>query len=264
MNETLRNIILWIFSERAREIKQSLSQRLTSIKNAPIFCMRYIRASLTWKGKVHRLSSSAEGLKLHLGCGEHNHPGMLNCEYRATKAADVVMDCGNLSRFKDKSASIIFSHAFFEHLYKEQQMILLKDIFRVLKDDGMLIFMGIPDFQVIAEYYINQRQGIKRIGDTFDLYHVYRYTHGDPEIAPAYWLQQLHKSLFDKTYIENLLFKAGFKTFVIFNYCYPDEDIPLNLGFIASKQDKMIKLKDDLLPFSEYFANIEEIMPWSK
>lgn len=261
MRENIKAIAIKIFGERgARKLKKLyFHNTIKSLQLIHNFAKR-AESRLTWQYKVTKHISKYGTLKLHLGCGDQYYPDMLNCEYRATKAADLVMDCGNLSMFKDKNVSLIFSHAFFEHLYKKQQIPLLEDCYRVLKDEGVLIFLGIPDFQVIAEAYLRKASGIKRLGDTFDLYHVYRYTHGDPELALTWWTQQLHKSLFDKSYIELLLKEVGFNNPIIFNYCYPGENIPLNLGFIAGKKKINKDIKSILTPFSEYFANLDEII----
>ncbi len=202
-------------------------------------------------------------LRLHLGCGEKHIEGMINCEYRNTEAADIVMDCSRLTQFDDKSAELIFSHAFFEHLYRNQQKELLDECNRVLNDDGIIVFLGIPDFYVISNAYVNGEAGI--VSKTFDLFHVYRYSHGNPEMAPDYWLQQLHKSLFDKEYVEFLLKQSNFNHYVIFNYCYPGEKIPLNLGFVAFKLHSDINIKkvdfeQILYPFSDNFNDINEVV----
>lgn len=255
-----------ILGERGRKvIDHSLIKLFSFFKTAPVNLYRRIFKSLTWKVKVAMLLKSPGGLKLHLGCGDQNIKGMCNCEYRPTKAADVVMDCGRLSRFKDNSVSLVFSHAFFEHCYRKLQLPLLKDCYRILKkNDGVLIFLGIPDFEVIAESYLNRVPGHPGRSDVFDLYQVYRYSHGDPEMTPTYWIEQLHKSLFDKKHIKELLSMSRFNNWAIFNYCYPGENIPLNLGFVAWKSkpvDQRKELKELLSLFDEQqhcFANIDE------
>lgn len=241
-----------------REIMDSMRKMLNIFSVPYLYILKWTKNS-TGRLKMHSMTASHGGLNIHLGCGDRHISGMLNCEYRATRAADVVMDCGNLKRFKSQSARMIFSHAFFEHLYRNQQLPLLQDCFRVLKDDGILVFLGIPDFEVIAKHYLSHSPGIK--GPIFDLYNVYRYTHGDPEIAQGYWLEQLHKSIFDKRYLTTLLSSAGFTNVTIFNYCYPGESIPLNLGFIAGKSGKVseIEIKGVLEPFKEYLDNVDDI-----
>lgn len=219
----------------------------------------FLRTTLTWRATAKKLATRQGGLKLHLGCGNRHHNDMLNCEYRPSSAADVVMDCGDLSRFKNGSVNQIFSNAFFEHLYRSQQIPLLRHCHRVLDENGTIVFLGIPDFRVIAEHYIQKAPGLKGVGEVFDLFHVYRYTHGDPEFAIGYWLEQLHKSLFDKEYIEYLLSSAGFQGWSIFNYCYPGEDIPLNLGFVAWKDQPKQSLREVLKPFNDYISDIKTI-----
>jgi hypothetical protein len=239
-----------------QSINFSLQTTVNVFRQSKYFHRKFL-SCLTWKYKVAFQKSKHGYIKLHLGCGDKRFGDMVNCEYRATAAADIVMDCGNLSRFKGNSVHLIFSHAFFEHLYKKQHISFLKDCYRVLTTEGILIFLGIPDFQVIAESYLKKAPGIKGVGNTFDIYHAYRYTHGDPEIAPSYWLEQLHKSLFDKAYVEDLLLKAGFGNYSIFNYCYPGEEIPINMGFAAFKGKPDKNIKELLFPFKEYFANLE-------
>ncbi|PYI51603.1 class I SAM-dependent methyltransferase [Paenibacillus flagellatus] len=201
-------------------------------------------------------SGNPAGLRLHLGCGEHRMEGMVNCDCRRTSATDLVTDCATLTPFRDDSADLIFSNAFFEHLFVFQQLDHLKNCRRVLRDDAPLVYLGIPDFEIVADAYLRQLPGIT--GERFDLYHVYRYTHGDPEQTPDWWLQQLHKSLFDKRYVDSLLEAAGFKSRVVFNYRYPGEDIPLCLGFVAYKNPHPIDLREVLSPFRPYLGGVPD------
>ncbi len=240
-------------------MKMNVFQR---ILRSPYFFAYSFMKNILWRNKVYALIKSGVGINLHLGCGDRHINDFLNCEYRPTKAADVVMDCGDLSRFRSDTVGKIFSHAFLEHLYRPQQLPLFMDCFRVLKNNGIVIFLGIPDFEVIARNYLAQTSGV-RGGGVFDLYNVYRYTHGDPEISPTYWLEQLHKSLFDKDLLSDLLTNAGFNSFIIFNYCYPNEIIPLNLGFIAQKSSNYsnyASIIEYLMPYKEYVADIDSII----
>jgi len=251
MNELATKLILRVVGERARDAYGSLLRTVRSLRTALLAWPRRLRSSLSCRARARKLSCSPEGLQLHLGCGERRFEQMLNCEYRATGAADVIMDCADLSRFRDNSVSLIYSHSFFEHLYHNQQIPLLRDCHRVLREDAPLIFLGIPDFELVAKSYLKGVPGIPKYGEVFDLFHVYRYTHGNPEMAHGYWLEQLHKSLFDKKYVAELLSRAGFKYATIFNYCYPGEDIPLCLGFVAWKSKPTKDVEEVLLPFRD-------------
>lgn len=98
-----------------------------------------------------------------------------------------------------------------------------------------MFYIGIPYFPEIARLYLENGPGI--VGEKFDLFHVYRYTHGDPEsVHPSGWFEQLHKNLFDGPELTHLLNESGFESSVIFNYAYPGEEkTAVNCGFLASK-----------------------------
>mgnify|MGYP001591660381 CR=1 FL=1 len=191
---------------------------------------------------------------LHLGCGDIRLTNCINVDYRATHATDITHDCSNLEIFPEKSFSAVYSNAFFEHLYINQRIPCLKSIYRVLKDDGFVMFTGIPDFKNVARAYLNK----EKITDSkvFDLDMVYRFTHGKPERCPAWWLAQLHKSLFDKEIISDLLRESNFVNSVIFKYRTVSENIPVSLGFIGFKQKSRYKtsmswLKQQLKHYSK-------------
>jgi hypothetical protein len=110
-----------------------------------IFCL--LVKKLTGHHKLKSAITSKREIRLHLGCGDDHLPGYLNCDYRLTNAADVIMDCNSLRKFKNISVTEVFSHAFFEHLYKAQQLPFLIDCHRVLKENGYIFFLGIPDLK---------------------------------------------------------------------------------------------------------------------
>jgi hypothetical protein len=164
--------------------------------------------------------------------------GFVNLDVRETDATDIVHDCSNLSIFPDESAILVFSHAFFEHLYRGQHVPLLAEIRRVLHADGCVFICGIPDFEVIARAYLERAPG--NVSRVFDLFEVYRYTHGDPEQRPEWWLAHLHKSLFDGRELRIQLGEAGFAAPRIFRYAFQSEPNPVNLGFVAMKNNQPV------------------------
>lgn len=173
-------------------------------------------------------------MRVHLGCGDDRQPDFVNIDARPTEATDVTMDLIR-PRFSPSSVSFAFSNAFFEHLYRDSRLPHLRAIYESLQDDGICSYIGIPYFRNVAKYYLDRAPGT--LGPVFDLYNVYRYTHGDPEQVPQWWLGQLHKSLFDENELSNLLKGAGFETFVLFCYGYPGDanELPVTMGFYATK-----------------------------
>lgn len=184
-----------------------------------------------------------ENKGLHVGCGDIRISNLINMDSRPTVATDIVANSTNLSIFPSNSFLVVFSNAFFEHLYKEDRVLHLTDLKRTLKKNGMAIYLGMPDFEVIARSYLGNVPGI--LYKKFDVNEAYRYTHGNPEQADGWWLEQLHKSLFDTKSLTKLLEESGFRNFVIFDYAFRTESIPLNMGFIAFKTKPKLRITEN-------------------
>lgn len=188
-------------------------------------------------------------LRLHLGCGDDRLTGFVNVDYRLTQATDVTMDLA-LPRLGAGTVAFAFSHAFFEHLYRNARLPHLQRVRQSLEPRGVCCYIGIPYFRNIARFYLEGAPGI--VGASFDLFNVYRYTHGDPEHAPGWWLGQLHKSLFDEHELDRLLRESGFLSFVQFSYAYPGEpkELPVTMGFYATLDPRgPNQLREDCLSF---------------
>ena len=198
--------------------------------------------------QLHRNQNNSEGwLKLHVGCGNVRLNGFTNVDLRPTDAVDARGHASDLSAFADGSVRLLFAHALFEHVFLAHHLMVLSEWRRVLAEAGSVICLGIPDFEAVARLYLDKAAGV--VGERFDLHNVYRYTHGEPEHAcppawatfdplrrpnagPSGYLPQLHKALFDASYVRNLTRSAGFST-AVFRYAYPGEEHALNLGFVA-------------------------------
>jgi predicted SAM-dependent methyltransferase len=172
---------------------------------------------------------------LHLGCGDIRLDGFVNVDIRQTPATDMTLD---LNEFELAPESIegFFSNAFFEHIYRLKREAHLRSVLRALDPTwGFACYIGMPYFKNIARCYVEGRPGV--LGPKFDAFEVYRYTHGDPESQPTWWLEQLHKSLFDEDELAKVLDAAGFPSYTIFAYGHPSEtvELPITIGFYASK-----------------------------
>ena len=194
-----------------------------------------IRRGLSALGNPGRVAAlqRQRSLRVHLGCGSDRLPGFVNIDARATAATDVVMDL-TLPRLAPGSVALAFSNAFFEHLYRLSRAPHLRRVREALTGEGVCCYIGIPYFRNVARLYIERGPGTA--GPVFDLDNVYRYTHGDPEHQPAWWLGQLHKSLFDEEEIAGLLEDSGFGSSVVFCYGYPGDthEVPVTMGFYAT------------------------------
>jgi len=173
-----------------------------------------------------------EDVRLHLGCGDKKFNGYVNIDIVPTEGTDVVMNISkDLHLIPPNIASEIRLDGVFEHLYRYDQNSTLQDFHRILKKGGKLCINHLPDFDTIIKAYLNKEKGI--VGEVFDLFNVYRYTHGEPK--PENSPQQLHKDLFTKDTIRDLLESQGFQIEILENRVFSGEEIPIGISIEAIK-----------------------------
>ncbi|MGK9477098.1 methyltransferase domain-containing protein [Melioribacter sp. OK-6-Me] len=172
---------------------------------------------------------SSDMIKLHLGCGDKILDDYINIDLYNNNA-ELKLDITNLDYFKDDSVDEIFMNAVFEHLYTFEQIPALKEWRRILKPGGKLIINSIPDFDIVVDAYVNKKPG--NVSEVFNLYEVSRYTHG--EYNSGNKLGQIHKDIFTKEKIIQLLKDTGFDVISIKNVNWEDEPIPCNINVIAT------------------------------
>ena len=178
------------------------------------------------------VTSFPRPLKLHLGCGNVRRDGWVNIDLVPTPATDLVGDVTRLVEFEDASVQEIRMEAVYEHLFRHERLAALKEWNRVLVPNGTLSIDYIPDFDVIAEHYVNRRPGV--LAPIFSLEEVYRYTHGDPVAWNA--PEQLHKDVFTRESVTADMTASGFDRVSCENVCFRNETIPLNLNVTARKK----------------------------
>ncbi len=171
-------------------------------------------------------------VKLHLGCGEKILDGYINIDLYNPKA-ELNLDIEDLSYFEDNSVSEIFMNAVFEHIYTFQQMPCLLEWKRVLKPNGLLRIDSIPDFDIYAKAYFDKARG--NVSEVFDLYEVSRYTHGEYKKENKFG--QIHKDIFNKAKVRQLITDAGFEIEKLENVHWEDEPVPCNINVRARKPE---------------------------
>jgi SAM-dependent methyltransferase len=174
--------------------------------------------------------------KLHVGCGNTRLEGFVNIDVRQTKATDVVHDCSDLSFFDAGSFNVVFAHSFFEHLRHDAMLGFLKSTLQVLSPGGIMVLLGIPNFRVVAEEYL--QGGEIRAGMKFGIDEVARFTHVPwdrrTELSDQELWAWMHKSPLDPGELLRLVVAGGFPSALVFGYTYPNELIKLNMGVMAS------------------------------
>jgi len=171
-------------------------------------------------------------IKLHLCCGGKKYAGYVNLDIVPLEDTDGIMNIPqDLFLVPSGVVSEILIENGFEHFYRYQQNDFLKECYRILVKGGRLIIKGIPDFDLIADAYLNKTQG--NVSETFDLHEVYRLTHGDP--VPRNSPHQLHKDIFTKGSIGELLKRHKFVIEEIQDKIFPGENIPVGFDAVAVK-----------------------------
>lgn len=186
-------------------------------------------------------------LNLNVGAGGRLIPGFDSVDVRHVRGARRG-HAADLSFAPDGAVRTLFANAVLEHLYVAHHLAAIREWKRVIDpEQGCVVLLGIPDAEQISRLYLERQPGI--VGPRFDLYHVYRYTHGDPELAaertwqrwnparrrdsaPRGFMPQLHKAPLDAAYVGGLFARVGLHA-DLFNYAYPGESYPLNLGVVA-------------------------------
>lgn len=192
-------------------------------------------------------------MKYHFGCGTDILPGYVNCDTQDFPGVDLVTDLSrpNLS----DGVGEVFSNAFYEHLYLKDRVPHLRSVYKSLSDTGIINYMGMPFFPGIADAYLHGAPGTIR-GQSFDLYHVYRYTHGAPEETGEY-LPQLHKGLFDVPEIDRIFEEVGIDYAAVYKYCYPGESTNTKVTFgIYLGKGYFDQYRDAALGYLEQWDNI--------
>lgn len=184
------------------------------------------------KSKIDSYLKKCPDIKLHLCCGDNKFSDYLNIDLVPTEGTDITMRLpDDLHLFPSDITSEVRIDSGFEHFYRYQLDDLLKEIYRILKPHGSLVLNWLPDFDLIIDAYTNKKKG--NVSPIFDLTEVYRLTHGGPK--PENSPQQLHKDLFTKTYVRQLLERNSFPIKQLSNQLFPGENTIVTMNIVALK-----------------------------
>ncbi|MBZ9578200.1 hypothetical protein KJA13_04225 [Patescibacteria group bacterium] len=174
-----------------------------------------------------------EDVKFHIGCGDKKLQGYVNIDVVPTEGSDLIMDIPKeLYLISSNIASEIRLESVFEHFYRYDQHMILQHFHRILKKEGTLIIKWLPDFDAIIEAYHKKEADI--IGKEFDLFNVYRLTHGDPTAKNSPY--QLHKDIFTKNSIRYLLEEHKFYVKKLENEAFSGEKLATSINITAIKK----------------------------
>ncbi|GEM_PF-3406857 len=90
-------------------------------------------------------------IKLHVGCGTRKLKGFVNIDIEENP--DIVRDVREGLPFPDKSVDFVFAEHFIEHLTRDEVIMFLKEVYRILKPGGVCR-IATPDLTKNVERYI--------------------------------------------------------------------------------------------------------------
>jgi len=165
-------------------------------------------------------------MKLHLGCGKKFLPGYTHIDIIGYEHVDYVSDISELSFIENNTVEEIYACHVLEHFKRNQIDKVLKEWYRILKNNGVLR-ISVPNFKAIVEQYqktnnLTQLLGLLYGGQTYN----YNYHHvvfdfkllceiltdnGFTEVVHYDWRNFLPKDYDDysKAYIPHMDFENG-------------------------------------------------------
>jgi ubiquinone/menaquinone biosynthesis C-methylase UbiE len=158
---------------------------------------------------------------LHVGCGPQNESQIKGFDNDSWKEIrfdidknvnpDIVGTLTDMSLVKTGSVDAVYSSHNIEHIYPHEVPIALKEFYRVLKDDGIVV-ITCPDLQSICELVVNDKlleplyESAEGPISPIDILYGHRkdLAKGNEYMA--------HKGGFTYSVLNRAFFEAGFKT----------------------------------------------------
>lgn len=117
------------------------------VKDALFAVNRLAVAPSAWLARARFRASAGVGqLNVHLGCGTHRIPGMINCDGNVLRRPDLWLDVRRRLPFPDASAAVIYTSHMLEHLFPGDALALLREMRRVLSPRGVAR-VAVPDIE---------------------------------------------------------------------------------------------------------------------
>ena len=116
---------------------------------------------LRWRVARPAYPSRSE-IRLHLGCGDIDHPGFVNVDARPGKHVHHVQGVERMDLFRDDSVALIYTSHCLEHISHRRVPEVLKEWHRVLKPGGILR-VSVPDFDLLVDTYLDNDRNMRSV-----------------------------------------------------------------------------------------------------
>ncbi len=144
-----------------------------------------------------------DGIYLHLGCGDINHPKMINVDLRPGDHIHYLSNVEKLPMFPANYADLIYVSHCLEHISYQTLDNVLKEWHRVLKPKGILR-VSVPNFDTMIAMYNNNDQDITQILP--------------PLLGGQDYKYNFHYAAFNEKYLKDLFAKNGFNDVKLWDY----------------------------------------------
>lgn len=167
-----------------------------------------------------RLANRRKSIRyLEIGPGKKRIPGFEGLNIVKNKATDYIADAANGIPLADNSFDLIYSSHFLEHIEWYKTKFVLKEIYRILKKDGVLE-LWVPDGLKIAKAFVDgelyqgkdfYNDGWWKFNDEHDVCKWFCgriFTYGDGNKIKGHW--NSHLAAFSERYLTECLKESGF------------------------------------------------------
>ena len=179
---------------KSNALIRRIYHRLNAGRDYTSLWLKNIWSRISWRLNKPGLPES-DGVYVHLGCGEINHPKMINIDLRPERHIHYLHGVEDLPMFKDNTVDLIYISHCLEHVSHLRLYEVLNEWNRVLKPNGILR-ISVPNFETILEIYKDSN---------YDLDEILQ-----PMLGGQDYKYNFHYSAFDSKYLTKILEQSGF------------------------------------------------------
>jgi predicted SAM-dependent methyltransferase len=184
-------------SQKIKDLYFSLIRPLTKIN--------YYRGYLQWTFGLAR-KPHADKIWLNFGSGERYDPSFVNIEGNIFRKKDMWLDLRNALPFPNMSVDAVYACHVIEHFYADELEKILKECHRVLKHEGCIRVL-VPSLEAAISSYLEAKK------EWFSDFPT-RYSSIGGKFFNFVLCDSQHRLVFDYSFTEEILLKAGFKRVV--------------------------------------------------
>lgn len=197
--------------------------------------------------------------KLHLGAGNNIIDGWLNSDIYPKSKHVVHIDVTKTNPFDDKTFDYVFSEHMIEHISYAQGQHMLKECFRVLKDDGK-IRISTPDLSFLISLYQSEKSVLQK---RYLRWATEKFIDSAPYCEDTFVINNFvrdwgHTFIYDEKVLRFSLEKAGFQEITKCDLNESEDEIMRNLENKKRLPEGFLKMESCTLEGIKKVATLME------